>query len=108
MSENEKLEQIGRLAEEYSHLKGQLNHVVEKLNHAQACYQVLSNPGTFQGLRAQNGKLIIPQQYGVPPKDMGGLLNHSQLVEVLEEKERLSKEIQAVTERLRAVAPHLV
>lgn len=38
MSEHEKFEQVGLLAEEYSKLKGELNHVDEKMARTQRAY----------------------------------------------------------------------
>ena len=108
MTENEKLEQIGRAAEEYSHLKGRLNHVNEKLTQAQAAYQFLGQIQNFQNLRVQDGRLVNPAQYGAPPQSLEGLLNTCELVEVLTEQQRLSAELANSGTRLKALAPHLL
>jgi hypothetical protein len=41
MSEHEKQQQIGKLAEEVSHVKGQLNQLNEKLHRASTCFPAL-------------------------------------------------------------------
>jgi hypothetical protein len=47
MREREKAEQIGELAEKYSHTHGKLNHIEEKLRRFQGCLQMLNNPPLF-------------------------------------------------------------
>jgi hypothetical protein len=111
MTEHENAEQIGRLAEEYSHTRGKLNHVSEKLNHFYISCQAIGNQQVFQILRVENGKLLFNSPPGYPPnqvKNLEGLLNHSQLIEVIEEKQRLANELESLAERLRALAPHLL
>jgi hypothetical protein len=104
MSEHEKLLQVGRLAEEYSKLKGELNHFEEKLNHANRSYQYVSQ--SFTSLSLQNGILTVlnPRSGG----DLKGLLNEHELHEVLQERDRLRAELEESRTRLRALAPHLV
>ena len=95
MTENEKAEQIGKLAEEYSHARGKLNHVQEKLNRMQSDMQALNNPQAFQSLRVENGEIKynpFPAQYNQPVSKLEGLLDHKQLFEILEEKQRLTKD----------------
>jgi len=66
MSEHEKYEQVGRLAEEYSEVKGKLNHIQEKLMRSQQVYQQLANVNFFNSLRIVDGVLqyIIPRVNG--------------------------------------------
>jgi len=108
MSENEKLTQIGRAAQEYSNLKGQLNHVHERIGQALADYQLAVQ--VFQNLRAEDGKLVFPHaaHMGNRPRSLDGLLNASQLTDLLAEEERLSIELDAATTRLRGLTPHLL
>jgi len=109
MTENEKAEQIGKLAEHYSHLRGELNHVIQKLNNTQTAYQALGNPMAFQSLRVENGKIFYTsQQYGQPVPSIDGLLAHQQLKEIIEEKQRLTKELEVIGQQLKALAPHLL
>ena len=112
MTENEKAEQIGRLAEEYSRVRGKLNHIIEKLNHLQSLYSILSNPQTFQSLRIENGKLLLTPNpafpYGQQAPNLDGLLDHPQLLEIVEEECNLTKELESLTGRLKALAPHLL
>jgi hypothetical protein len=111
MSEHEKYEQVGRLAEEYSELKGHLAHVQEKLSLAQQDYVAASQgPQGVTGLRVMNGKLVAgpSPQSGNRQRDLEHLLNSHQLIEVLEERNRLQKEIAEKAARLKALAPHLL
>ncbi len=112
MSEEEKYEQVGRAAEHYSHLKGELNHVQEKLNRAFMEMQFLVQQNQiFQTLKAEGGKVTYvppPQLRGQALHSFEGLLNHHELVHVLEEKQRLAAELHEATERLKALAPHLL
>lgn len=109
MSEHEKFEQVGRLAEEVSHIKGDLNQIIEKLQRAFLAYVRLSQSGSFQNWKALDGKLHIPatNQYPQQNTDFGGLLNEHQLIEVLEHKQKLERELNAALERLKGLAPHL-
>jgi hypothetical protein len=107
MSEQEKYEQVGRLAEEYSHLRGQLNHVSEKLSRAHAAYQFAA--ASFQNLRLIDGKIAgpsNPQQRGTP--DLSDLCNFQQLTELFEERDKLNRELADKSTRLKALAPHLL
>ncbi len=111
MSENEKYEQVGRLAEEYSELKGHLAHLQEKLNLAQQDYVAAAQgPQGVNGLRVMDGKLIAgPSPHtGNRQRDLEHLLDTHQLTELIEEKNRLLKEIAEKGERLKALAPHLL
>jgi len=95
------------LVEEYSDLRGKLNHVIEKLNRFQSSCQVIMNPQTFQSLRVEHGKLVFNKYQPQVQGNLEGLLDHSQLKEVIEEKQRLTDEVKALRDRLTAVAPHL-
>jgi hypothetical protein len=108
MSDNEKLVQIGRAAEEYGNFKGQLNQVREKIGHALQDYQLAAQ--VFPNLRAENGKLVFPHaaHMGNQPRSLDGLLNASQLTELLAEEERLSIELNAAATRLKGLAPNLL
>jgi len=103
MSEHEKYEQVGRLAEEYSTLKGHLAHVQERLNKAQGAYGTAAR--VFQTIRVEGEKLIVAS---APPQNIDGLLNNHELLEALKERDRLNGEIKAVADRLRPLAPHLL
>jgi len=107
MTEHEKDQQIGKLVEEYSHAKGKLNHVIEKLNQFQASCAIMANAQSFQSLRVQDGKLSFNRFAPQPHGSLDGLLNHSQLTEVVEEKYRFTEEVKSLRDRLVAVAPHL-
>src|ERR1700731_3034029 len=109
MSEHEKYEQVGRLAEEISHAKGKLAHVNEKLTRAQGdyAYASMSNSQVFQQLKAHEGKLIVPMTHpNQPPRTLEGLLGTHELIHVLEEKQRLTVELNGLTSRLKELAPH--
>jgi len=106
MSENENLEQIGRAVEEYSRLKGEVNHIQEKLNKCQSDFALASQLLPF--LRVQDGKLIVPAQLPNQQTSLDGILNVHQLIEVLGEKERLVSDLNAATTRLKALAPNLL
>jgi len=95
------------LVEEYSHARGKLNHVIEKMSRFQASCQIISNAQSFQGLRAEDGKVVFTRSQAQPHANLEGLLDHSQLKETLEEKQRLAGEVQSLRERLSALAPHL-
>jgi hypothetical protein len=110
MSENEKREQIGKLAEEYSELKGKQAHVQERLTRAQQAYAMVSNQNSFGSLKVQDGKLFTsgnsPQPAVVRPVE--GLLSEEHLIALLEERKRLGIELAELAVRLKALAPHLL
>ena len=108
MSEHEKQIQIGKLAEEVSRLRGELNHINEKLQRANSAYVRMQQSGGFTTWKVVDGKLVIPinNQYK-PAFEAEGLLNAHQLIEILEEKQKLDKELAETTERLKGLAPHL-
>jgi hypothetical protein len=109
MGEHEKYEQVGRLAEEVSHVKGKLGHVNEKGKRAQGDYGYAANMLVFPQLRTHGGKLIVPQiNPGTPVKTLEGLLNFHELTSVIEEKERLTVELGGLTAPLKELAPHLL
>jgi len=110
MSEHEKFEQVGRLAEEYSRLKGELNHVTEKINHARAAYQGTSQAMSNNAIAVgDNGVLFTrPTGYGGPPVNLHALLGFHELEAVYVEQARLTKELEETRLRLHALAPHLV
>ncbi|MGA2877876.1 MAG: hypothetical protein ABSG13_02900 [Bryobacteraceae bacterium] len=111
MSEHEKYEQVGRLAEEVSEVKGKLAHVNEKLTRAQADYQFLANLNVFQQLKVQDGQLIVPNAPTSgqgQPRTLNGLLSTHDLMRVLEERDRLTGEFNALAARLKTLAPHLL
>jgi hypothetical protein len=108
MGDNEKFEQVGRLAEEVSRLKGELNHVNEKLSRAFAAYQRMVQGQSPMNWNVQRGEIIVPAPYQQqPPADFAALLNKHELVEILEHKQKLAGELSAATERLKGLAPHL-
>jgi len=107
MSEQEKREQIGKLAEEYSEVKGKLNHLAEKLSRAQSDYQILGQAQNFNNLRVDGGKLVF-QAAPSNQRVLENLLNSNQLVELLTERDRLNGELREISERLKALAPHLL
>jgi hypothetical protein len=107
MTEHDKYEQVGRLVEEYSQLKGELNHVQEKLNRAQAAYS-FAGPN-FGTLRIQDGQLVTQNaQYQHQQKNFEGLLGHHELKEVFERRDHLARELNEKAARLKALAPHLL
>jgi|HubBroStandDraft_1064217.scaffolds.fasta_scaffold98129_1 hypothetical protein len=109
MSEEEKLLQVGRLAEEVSKLKGELNHLNEKLARTVQAYafagqnmaQIFTQGGHLM-IRSQPGRMI-----GQPQLDLNALLSAHELDELLGERERIGTELKGATDRLRALAPHL-
>jgi hypothetical protein len=104
MSEEEKREQIGALVEEYSHLKGKLAHVNEKLSRCQQSYVYVGQ--NFQNVRVANGQLAIqPGRPGVA--SVHGLLDNAQLAEAITERDHLNEEVRQLQERLKPLAPHL-
>jgi hypothetical protein len=94
MSEHEKREQIGLLAEEYSEAKGKLNHIQERMNRGQHAYSLLSNPATFNSLQVVDGviRVAVPSNPR-SQQPVEGLLGHHELVELLEERARLTSEL---------------
>ncbi len=109
MSEHEKYEQVGRVAEEYSKVKGELNHVTEKLSRAGQAYQQVG-PTTIH-LVFQGEKLFAPPlaPYRNPgPPDYGALLNEAELKHAVHEKTRLTAELAELRGRLTSLAPHLL
>jgi len=96
------------MVEDYSHLKGELNHANELLNKSSAEYQLAGI--TFQSLRVLDGKLICPPlpQTGNQQKVLGHLLSSAELVQLLMERERITHDLRSAAERLRGVAPHLL
>jgi hypothetical protein len=106
MSEHEKFEQVGRLAEEYSHLKGQLNHVTEKVTRTQHAYTYIGQ--NFQSLQLVNDKLVMTNQGYGSPASPDVLLGHHELLEAFRERARLTEEVNEVAGRLKALAPHLL
>jgi hypothetical protein len=108
MSEQEKLEQIGALVEELSKLKGHLAHVTEKLVRAQQAYSVVG--ANFAQLKIADGRIVLATPQRHPGQQLGNpdaLLNENQLVEALQERDRLNNEIRVISERLKPLAPHL-
>jgi hypothetical protein len=107
MSEHEKFEQVGRLAEEVSRLKGELNHVNEKLGRAYSAYQQMTQsiPNMWNVV---NGSVIVPTpQRPQSNVDADALLNKHQLIEILEHRQKLTSELTGALERLKGLAPHL-
>lgn len=107
MSEEEKEAQVGKLALEYSEVKGRLNHVEEKLNSFFVDAQTIVQTSGGNGLQLQvvDGKPALAIQ---PGKFLTGLIGSKELVEILEERDRLKIKVAQLTERVRSVAPHLV
>lgn len=108
MSDHEKLEQIGQMVEDYSHLKVELNHANDLLNKSSGEYQLAGM--TFQSLRVVEDKLVCPPlpQTGNQQRILTHLLSSAELVQLLKERERITHELRSAAERLRAVAPHLL
>lgn len=106
MSEQEKIEQIGRVAAEYSDRKGELNHIEEKAAAVQRAYEMAANG--FGNLRVSEGALTIHRKSSGAEGDVGMLLNTQELAELLEERDELRSSVKVVGDRLRALAPHLL
>lgn len=109
MSEEEKFMQIGRLAEEYSRFKEELNHVEKKVARVRQVY--IFTTQNFQNLLVQGDKLVATPEPGImqqPPADFHALLNMHELIELLNERERLRCEVKEIGDRLRTLAPHLI
>jgi hypothetical protein len=107
MSEEEKEAQVGKLALEYSEVKGRLNHIEEKLQRFLLdCKHVAHPQGNTSMLRVVSEKPVMAVNPPQPPLD--NLLSTHELVDVLEERERMKAEVAQFTERIRAVAPHLL
>jgi hypothetical protein len=110
MSEHEKREQIGKLAEEYSELKGKLGHVQERLLRSQQAYLMVGNQNAFANLKVQDGKLLTTGNPSNPAmvRPVEGLLGEQQLIEILEERNKLTFELAELAVRLKALTPHLL
>lgn len=108
MTEQEKYEQVGRLAEEYSHLKGQLNHVSEKISRAHAAFNFAGQ--NFANLRIMDGRLTTANapQYPQGQKSLEDLLSYHELAEALKHRDELAREVTEKATSLRALAPHLL
>jgi len=107
MSEHEKREQIGELAEKYSHLKGELNHLQERLNRAQVQCGILGNRSNFEAMWINNGNLYTRSQQASQVL-VDGLLNAHELKQCIEEKQRMAAELNDLKQRITALAPHLL
>lgn len=108
MSEQEKYEQVGRLAEEYSQLKGELNHVNEKVAQARAAYQVVSNAFASDAIKVHDGKLYNAPRGAIIQRntpEITGMLSTRELIEALEHVDRVNEELQEKAQRLRSLAP---
>jgi hypothetical protein len=111
MTEHEKLQQIGGVAEEVSELKAGLNHITEKLTRAFTAYQLLTQGQSPNNWRVEGGKVIVPSMAGRAPgqpTQLEALLNEHELIEVLEKRQRITEELNAATARLRGLVPHLL
>jgi hypothetical protein len=108
MCEDNKIEELGKAAEEYSNIRGKLNQVHAKLTKALSDYQLATQ--VFQTLEAENGKLVFQHSahLGSQPRTLDELLNASQLAELIAERSRLSSELDATTKKVRILAPHLI
>jgi chemotaxis protein histidine kinase CheA len=109
MSEHEKLEQVGRLTEEVSHLRGQLNQINEKLARAYGGYMRLGQSTGPNYWTLEQGEIKAPssQHPGNKPPDFTGLLSHHDLIEVLEHRKKLTDELKEASDRLTKLAPHI-
>lgn len=108
MSEHEKFEQVGRLTEEVSQLKGQLNQINEKLLRAYSAYMRLGQSNGPNNWTLEQGEIKAPSsQPGSKPPDFSALLNHRELIEVLEHRKKVIDELKVATERLTKLAPHI-
>ena len=110
MSEHEQEQNIGRLVEEMNHTKDKLNHVNEKLRQAQQDWSYLVQGGAYAYLQVRDGKIVAvgnPQGQRVQERSLEALLNHHELVEVLEEKQRWTAKYNEAAQHFRTLAPHL-
>lgn len=108
MSDQEKYEQVGKLAEEVSRFRGELNHTNEKLLRAYGAYQRMGQSQGPNTWTVQNGKIEVTAPYTQPqPADLLGLLSAHELTEILEHRQKLTGEMNAVLERLKKLAPNL-
>jgi len=105
MNEHEKYEQVGRAAEEYARLKGELSRVTEKLLRLQKDYQLLGQ--MLGSVYAEDGKLVLPPQYG-GTRSLDHIPGASQLAGIVAEKDRIARELGEARARLSALAPHLL
>jgi len=110
MSDRDKLQQIGGAAQEVSELKVDLNHINEKLNQTLSAYQALAQSGGIESWRAQEGRLVVtpPPEFREKDYSTDGLLGLRELIEVLEEKQRILESLNAAISRLRGLVPHLL
>jgi hypothetical protein len=111
MSEHEKYEQVGRLAEEVGHLKGKLNEINEKLMRAFDAYSRMAQSQTPQNWSVQQDALsvvAVSPSYGAQPADLSALMNQRELVAILQERQTLTLELQKATDRLKGLAPNLL
>ena len=108
MTEHEKLQQIGGLAEEVSELRAGLNHINEKLNRALHAYTAMTQGQNITNWRVEGGNLIVPQRPQLPPGLPEALLNAHELIEVLEKKKHITEQLDAATARLKGLVPHLL
>lgn len=108
MSETEKLLQVGRLTEEYSRLKGELNHLEEKIKRAQFGAQFFSN--NAGNLRADEDSLALVPGTRVTQGnliDLQGMLSYREALEAFGERKRLQAEVAEVGKRLNSIAPNV-
>jgi hypothetical protein len=59
----------------------------------------------FANIRVQDGRLIAP--HGRHGSSVDGLLDNAQLVEAMQERDKLTGEVKELQDRLKPLAPHL-
>jgi hypothetical protein len=113
MSDHEKYEQVGKLAEEVGHLKGKLNQVNEKLTRAYWAYQRMAQSQSPNNWDVTGETLLVPSNVGGGynpggPADLNALLDARELTAILQERKTLQAELDKASERLRGLAPNLL
>lgn len=112
MSEKEKYEQVGKLAEEVGHLKGKINELNERLMRAFQAYTRMTQSQGPNAWSVNGDNLQIPTNMGGynpnSPVDFGALLDARELKAILQERQTLQAELNKATERLKGLAPNLL
>lgn len=109
MSDVEKDAQVGKLALEYSEVKGHLNQLSEKMFRMRDQVVLLSQVGDIGGMDTVNG--IPVGRSSLRPGssvEFDGLLSSRELGALMEARKTKQQELDALAARLRAIAPHLL
>jgi hypothetical protein len=102
MSEHEEPQQIGRLAEEYARLKGEVSCIDERIERARRAYLLAAI--TFDHIVVHEDQLSLGSSDEVAKcsgANLQNLLGTREVVELFSERSRLRAELDGVRSKLR-------